>query len=352
MSTDVSPQSVETVTLPDDWEQISQEFYDRGCTDGLPIVPPTEDRVDRLVEASGLDGDELVAVLPPRRGKATVRILAANAVMAGCGPEHFPPLLAAVRGISDSRFNLEGILGSTHNSSVLMLLSGPIVRDLQIDTGGAPYSETWRPTAVIGRALVLTVLNVAAVRGSTFNETQGAMVRYTHCFGENLDDNPWDSLRTDRGFSEETSTVTVIPALPAQHVDDMGSTTAVGVLTTMADSMANVGNRNANGEGEPWVVLGPQHASTVARDGWSKADVQRFIFENARVSLDRFPPGMVHSSFSRRWMQLYGVGYPGAAAPVADCPEDVAVVVSGGAGTHSLFIQTQLGGRSVTMPVG
>lgn len=352
MSTDLGAEHVDTISLPDDWDQINREFYDRGFTDGLPIVPPSEDRVSRLVEASGLDPEELVAVLPPRRGKATVRVLAANAAMAGCGPEHFPALLAAVRGVSDTRFNLEGVLSSTHNSSVLMFLAGPVVRELDIDTGGAPLNDRWRSTAVIGRALVLSLLNVAAVKGTTFNETQGAIVRYTHCFGENAEDNPWPSLGVERGFAEGTSTVTVVPALPAQHVDDMGSTSAVGVLTTMADSMANIGNRNTNGEGEPWVILGPQHASTVARDGWAKADVQRFIYDNARVPLDRFPPGVVHSSFSSRWMQLYGAGHPRAAAPVADSPEDIAVVVSGGAGTHSLFIQTQLGARSVTVPVG
>ncbi len=339
------------IDLPSaDAASVSEAYYRNGWTDGLPIIPPTPERVEAALRTIRRSPTDVVALLPPRKEPATVLKLAVNTVLAGAPPESLPIVVAAVRALADERFNLYGVLTSTHNSSPLLMINGPAAQTLEIESGGVPYANRWRGTATVSRAVRLCLINLAHVEGSTFNETHGHLARYQHCFSENETASPWPSFRRDLGYAEDESTVTVIPACPPQHVDDMGSTTAAGVLRTMAGSIANAGNRNLNGPGEPWVLLGIQHAQTVARDGFSKPDAQTFLFHHARLPLDAFAPENL-DSFSAEWKKLFLHAGPRSLVACAARPDDIRIVVAGGYGTHSLFVQTQIGCASVTVKV-
>jgi hypothetical protein len=341
--------------LEDDWEAINHWFLDNELTDGLPIVPPTAARVkamtDYVERELGFKPADVIGALAPRHGEATVEKIAANAVMAGCRSEYMPVLMACVKGVAEPKFNLDAVQTSTHNTSPLPIVNGPVVKAIDLNYGYNHTGSRWRATSSIGRALVLTMMNVGGTPGSINIHTQGHIARFEHVIAENEDENPWQPLHVERGFDAYASTVTLIPACPAAMIDDNGgSQTAKDLLRTLASSIAYVGNRNTNGEGQPLLILCPQHARLLANGGYCKAEVKRFIWENARITFGSIPEGNL-TSFSKKLLKLYG-GFDGArAVPIADKPEDIVIVVMGGTGTHSLSVQTRLASENVTIPI-
>ncbi len=355
--TDAPPlaEAGEIIEVEGSWEEVNAHFFAQNWTDGLPIVPPTEARVlamtDYVEGRLGLHKEEQVGVLQPRNGEATVEKIAVNAVMAGCKKEYMPLLIATVRGMAAPEFNLFAVQTSTHNTSVFTLVNGPLREELDINWGYNTVGSRWQSTVTIGRAIRLVMTNIGGIGGATNLHTQGHIGRFEHCVAENEGENPWEPLHVERGFGSGESTVTIFAACPAMMIDEnSGSRTAEDLLNTFAHSVAYVGNRNTNGEGEPLIVLCPTHARQLARGGYSKNDFKQFLWENARVPLEHFPLGNL-DNFSKRYRSLYcGEGGP-AAVPIADSPDDIAVVVMGGQGTHSLSVQTLLGSRSQTVPV-
>lgn len=341
--------------LEDSWEDINAWFLERDLTDGLPIVPPTERRVrgmtDYVEEALGWEPADVVGRLAPKNGVATVEKIAANAVMAGCRAEYMPVLMACVKGISEPRFNLDALQTSTHNTSVLPIVNGPMAMSIDLNSGYNHTGSRWHSTATIGRALRLIMSNVGGTPGSVNIHTQGHIARYEHCIAENENENPWEPLHVERGYPADTSTVTLIPACPAAMIDDNGgSQTAEELLRTIAGSVAYVGNRNINGEGQPLLILCPQHARLIANGNYSKADVKRFVWERARVRAGDVPQGNL-ASFSEKNLKFYADVGPDYGYPIADRPEDIVVIVMGGKGTHSLSVQTRLACENVTVPI-
>jgi len=344
-----------TISLEDDYEAINAWFLERDLTDGLPIVPPTEARVGAMVEyverVLGYGAKDVISVLAPKQGLATVEKIAANAVMAGCRPEYMPVLIACVSAVGEPRFNLDALQTSTHNTSPLPIVNGPIRQAIDLNWGYNYTGSRWRATSSIGRALVLVMANIGGTPGSINIHTQGHIARYEHVIAENEDENPWEPLHAERGYARDVSTVTVIPACPAAMIDDNGgSQTAKDLLRTLANSIAYVGNRNTNGEGQPLLILAPQHARLLANGGFSKTEVKHFIWEHARVRVGDIPPGNF-VSFSRRNMKLYAEMGPEYRIPIAEKPEDIVIVVMGGTGTHSLSVQTRLACENVTVPI-
>ena len=341
----------ERMKVGDSWEEVNDYFFKQGWTDGLPIVPPTEDRVGAMLQYTDRDPDEVIAVLEPKRGVATVEKIAINAVMAGCLPQYMPMLVAAIQGAGEARFNLYGIQSSTHNTSVLMIANGPIAKELDINCGYNVTGDRWRSTETIGRAFRLLITNVGGVPGAVNVHTQGHIARFRNCIAENEDESPWEPLHVERGFKRETSTITLFGACTPQMIDDnSGGKCSKDILNLFALSIPYLGNRNTNGEGEPLIILGPQHANLIAKDGYSKQDVQRFLFERARLRTGNIPPGFLEN-YSSRWHKFYIDVSPEYGVPIADRPEDIVLVVMGGQGTHSLSVQTLLGSRSVTIPI-
>ena len=341
--------------LEDSWEAINAWFLERDLTDGLPIVPPTEARVRAMTgyvqEVLGWAPQDAIGKLAPKEGVATIEKIAANAVMAGCKAEYMPVLIACVKGIADRRFNLDALQTSTHNTSVLPIVNGPICKAIDLNWGHNYTGSRWQSTAAIGRALRLIMANIGGTPGSVNIHTQGHIARFEHCIAENEGENPWESLHVERGFAPDVSTVTVIPACPAAMIDDNGgSQTAKDLLRTIAHSIAYVGNRNTNGEGQPLLILAPQHARLLADGNYSKAEVKRFIWERARVRFGDIPTGNL-VSFSQKNLKLYADVDPGYGVPIADKADDIVIVVMGGAGTHSLSVQTRLACENLTVSI-
>ena len=261
----------ERFTLPSDAFEFSQECIRRGWSDGLPLIPPTADRVEAMIASVERDPLDLLGVLSPRQGEATVEAVAINAVMAGCRPQQFPVVLAAVKAISQAPFNLDGINATTHPCAVFVLASGPAARAAGIHGGSGCFGPTFPPNATIGRAVRLVQLNVAgATPGRGDRATQGTPAKFAFCATEREDASPWPPFQTTRWLSAEHSCVTTWACEGPHNVQDHGSNTAAGILQTVAGAMGQAGSNNILGKGEPVLAFGPEHAETVASEGWTR----------------------------------------------------------------------------------
>lgn len=343
------------LVLENSYEQVNEFFLRNDMTDGLPIVPPTVERVravtDYVERALGWGPQDVIGKVAPKNGLATVEKIAANAVMAGCRPEYLPVLLACVQGICEPKFNLDALQTSTHNTSVLPIVNGPIRKSIDLNCGYNFTGSSWQSTAAIGRALRLVMSNIGGTPGSINIHTQGHIARYEHCIAENEDENPWEPLHVEKGYAADASVVTLIPACPAAMIDDNGgSQNAKDLLRTIGASIAYVGNRNINGEGQPLLILCPQHARLLALGDYSKADVKRFVWERARVRAGDIPRGNL-VSFGRKNLKFYDLIGDDYGYPIADKASDIEIVVMGGTGTHSLSVQTRLACENVTVPI-
>jgi len=336
------------VEAPDDLDRFQAWLMERGWGDGLPAIPPTRERVAAMIAGTRRKPDEVVAVLVPRLGRATVEAVAANAVMAGALPEHLSVILAAVEAVADPSFNLQAVQTTTHPCSPLCIVNGPIARRLGINAAGNVFGQGSRANAGIGRALRLTLQNVGGARpGKEDRATHGHPGKYAYCVAENEAASPWEPLSVERGFSSEDSTVTVCGSEGPHNINDHGSTTAEGIVTTVAGTAAIAGSNNLYLGGEPLIVLGPEHAATVAASGWSKKDFKRALWDRGCVPLGRLTPENIE-----RFAVIHPEGFKdrpaGALAPIARDWRDVMVIVAGGAGKHSVFVPTFGSTRSVT----
>ena len=334
----------------DDFEAVNVYCRERGWTDGLPIVPPTQERVERMLAYCNRAWDEPIAALPPRFGAATPLRLAANAVMAGCLPEQFPIVMLALEAMSDERFNLYGIQATTHPCAPLIIVNGPIARELGINSGHSAFGPGAHANATIGRAVRLALVNIGgAIPGLGDMSTYGSPTKYSYCAAENEAASPWEPLHVELGFAKEASTVTVVAAEPPHNINDHESTTAEGLLKTMAGTMATPGVNDIHHPlAAPVVLFCPEHAATVAAGGYSKADVKKYLFENARVPLSKFSDENVNRRLRKRMPEEFAKAGMDAMVPVAKSPENYTIVVIGGAGKHSAFIPTFGNTRLVT----
>lgn len=332
----------------EDGARLSREWAQRGWTDGHPILPPTRNRVHAMLQACGRPPEQVLAVLPPKQGQATASTVAANAVMAGCRPEYMPVILAALDGLVAPEFLLEGLQKTTHNASPLLLVNGPVRKTLEISCGEPGTS--WHANAAIGRAVRLLLINASDIPGRANANTHGWLAKYAYCIAENEEKTPWEPLHVERGFRAGESTVTVFQAEPPHNIDDQASTSAQGILTTIAGTMASVGSEDFINRGEPLLMLGPEHALRIANGGFSKADVRDFLFEHARVPLGMVGPEYIRI-FSERMRKLY-MNVPAAyRLPMADRPDDFIVTVAGGLGQHTLWVATMGAAKSVTRAI-
>jgi hypothetical protein len=333
----------------DDLEEAAEYARSRGWSDGLPIVPPTADRVERMLAYCDRPWDEPVARIPPRNGEATPLRIAANAVMAGCRPEYFPLVLLAVEAMCDSAFNLYGIQTTTHPVAPLVIVNGPIATELEINAGPNAFGPGWRSNATLGRAIRLALLNVGgAIPTIGDMATMGQPGKYSFVVAENEAASPWEPLHVERGFSRQTSTVTVVGAEGPHNINDHESDTGEGILRMVAGTVAITGHNNVYYRSEPLIALGPEHAKTIAGDGYSKADVKRYVFEQATVPLGKFS----HRNYERRLLKNFPGRYddapPDTPVPPCQSAQDVMVIVLGGAGKHSMYLPTFGETRSVT----
>jgi hypothetical protein len=338
------------VEVDDTPEAINAHYRAQRWSDGLPIVPPTEERVVAMLRAAREDPARSLGRLPPLWAEATVEKVAINAVMAGCEPAYLPVVVAAIDALCDPAFNLYSIQATTHPVAPLVIVSGPIVGRIGLNAGSGVFGPGWAANATIGRAVRLILMNVGgAWPGDGDMATQGQPGKYSYCIAENQPANPWEPLHVDRGFEAGDSVVTVFGGEAPHNVNDHVSRTAGGVLGVIGQTMATLG---ANAK---WVLrdssfvvaLGPEHAATIAADGFTKADVRRFLYETARLPLREYRRGgMWGMQDWPRWLQA--VTDDEARPPMVERPEDFLVLVTGGPGKHSSVIPNFTIGQTVS----
>jgi hypothetical protein len=309
-----------------------EHCYEQGWTDGLPVVPPTPGRVDALLGDRMDRRDEVVAVLDPAGGVATLEKVAANAVMAGCRPEYLPIVEAAVRAVARPAFNLDRVMTTASGQTPVVLVSGAIAAEVGMSGGWEVLGSRARANATIGRALLLVLRNIAShAVGGLEHATLGHPGKYSFCFTENVAASPWPARHADAGHDAARSYVAVFPSEAPLSITDMGHDTPEAVLRTLAECLAIPGTYNAYFREDLWVVLSPQHARTFADAGWSRADVAAALFERARVPVARLQGrglyGYLDELLPPTW--LAGLG-PGELVPIVDAVSRLVVLVAGG----------------------
>ena len=305
--------------------------FQQGWTDGLPVIPPTPDRVTTMLGAARLDPKQEVAFITHRSVSITAEKVAINAVMAGCRPEYFPVVVAAVEGIGDPAWSYHGPGTSTGGAAVLMIVNGPIARQLDINSGDNLFGPGWRSSLTMGRALRLVMRNVCgSMPGLLDRGTLGHPGKVSYVIGENEAESPWTPLHVERGFRPDQSTVTVMAAEGPHQFYNQLSPDAEGVLTTLADSMQHSGG--AGRQPQYVVALAGEHMRTIAASGWGKPEIRRYLFEHTQNS-------HAHLKRTQRMPGAVQAGDETKMRPLVESPDDILVVAAGGrAGAFSAYV--------------
>src|SRR5258708_24194037 len=254
---------------------------EKGGTDGLPVVPPTEAAVRAMLDAARLAADAQIAYIRDRATGVAAEQVVINAVMAGCKPEYMPVVVAAVEGIGDPRWGYHGPGTSTGGAAVLLIVNGPIARELDVNAGDNLFGPGWRANLSIGRALRLVMRNVCgSMPGLLDRGTVGHPGKLSYVIAENEAESPWTPLSVERGFRPEQSTVTVMAAEGPHQFYNQLSSTAEGILTTLAANMRISGN--VMGQPHYCVVLAGEHMRTIAADRWDKKRIRPVLWEHTQ----------------------------------------------------------------------
>ena len=339
-----------SVEAKDDFFAINDLYMEKGWGDGLPLIPPTEARVAAMLEYCDRPWDVPVGKVAPRYGEATPLRLAANAVMAGCRPEYFPLIVLAVEAMCDDAFNLYGLQATTHLCAPLMIVNGPVVKELGMNSGHNAFGPGTHSNATIGRAIRLILLNVGgAIPGLGDMATFGAPSKYSYCVAENEERNPWEPLHVERGFPRDASCVTMVGAECPHNVNDHESISGTGILKTIAGTLISTGtNDTFYPQAQPLIVMGPEHAATVAADGFSKKAVKKFLAEQATLPLGAFSQENIDRRFKVQFAAQFKNAGMDAPVPMVSDANNLLVTVIGGAGKHSAIIPTFGATRAVT----
>jgi hypothetical protein len=326
------------------WNQAQEELFAAGITDGLPVTPPTRERVAAMLEHCGFDGHEVVITLPPAFETATWRDIAINAVMAGCLPAYLPVVGAAVDALAAAEFNLIGIATTTGSATPIVIVNGPIIAELGMNFEGNALGPGNRANAAIGRAVSLCLRNIGGAKpGELDMATLGQPAKYTCCFAENEAASPWPALHVERGFAAEASVVTIVGIAGSVEIVDSASNTPQDLAQTYAQSMLIAGSAGGGGYGllgggEPLILMPPEIANTFQRGGCTKAQVKAAIHERAQLPLDRLSPAIRAHLVELRIAAEDG----DANGPlrVAHNADDVMIVVTGGVGVKAAYMPT------------
>jgi len=261
-----------------------------GYTDGLPVIPPTENLVRGMIEYAGHAPDEVIGVIAPENGVATIEKLAINAVMAGCLPEYFPVVIAAIRAVVDPHFDLLGIQTTTNPVSPVLIINGPIRTKIGIQCGRGCMGPGFRANATIGRAVKLALLNIGACPpGEVAKSIHGMPGRFTFCFGELEEESPWEPFHVEMGYEAGLSTVSVVGG---QGTISMwiGFSKPESIVHAIADGMRfYCGNGYLRGTGVPVIVMGTGHANIFAKAGWTKKRIKDEVFRLTPIPLSHVP---------------------------------------------------------------
>ena len=326
-----------SLPVPEDLLAFNEECERRRWTDGLPLIPPTVARVERMLRGTSRLPTEVVAHLAPGFGVASIERIAINAVMAGCRPEYLPLLIAAVEAVTDRRFNLQGIQATTNPAAPWIVVNGPIAGRLRVNSKLNCLGQGSWANATLGRALRLVLQNIGgALPGDMDRATHGQPGKYTFCCAENEAQSPWAPLHVERGYAAGESVVTAVAAAGTHNMNSHAKD-ATDLLRVIADSMTFPTSNDYHFAGEPWLVISPEHAQVLKRGGLSKKDVRKQLWEQSKMSARRFAAKDYDRARHTRGGELGEFSHD-TAVPISRTPDDVGIVVAGGPGTHSVYV--------------
>jgi len=341
------------IELAADPYAIYEHYIAEGWTDGLPIIPPTEERIADMLRYTDRAPSDVIATLPPKGGAATVQRIAINAAMAGCKPEYLPVVIAALEAIAEPEYNLYGRQTTTHPGAHLVIIHGPVRGELDVNCRQNVFGQGWRANATIGRALRLLLINVGGgIPGITDMATHGHPGKYSYCIGEDEENSPWPGLHVDRGMDPEISAVTVFCTESPHNINDMMSKTPERYLGSAASAMSHLG---ANGpyrgllDAQQMLVMTAESAQWLDDRGWSKDKVKEFLFETARNRIgdlrDRGGWGQ-----TKLPVDIDDTDDE-AMAPIVPDPQHILIVVAGGHGRHMQAVLSSAYSLSVTKAI-
>jgi len=346
-------EEVITVTgrdYPEAMENLNALFMDRKWGDGLPLIPPTREAIDKMLKGTSHSPDEVIGILEQRKGIATVKLVAINAVMAGCKPEHLPVVLAAVKAATDPAYNLYGVQATTAPAIPLLMVNGPIRNELNINSAMGSWGPGYPANATIGRAFNLVMTTVGG-RAETTMSSVSDPGRFTWCIGENEEELPpgWVPMHVEKGYKSEESTVTVMAVHWRSPIH--------GFFAPTTDEQAiehvshTIREEMPHWYGEGLLVLLPEIAAQLARKAPTKLDLKKILMETTKVpwielkerqqaKIGDFPPK----------------GYPMPSdddmlSPILSKPEDLNIIVTGGAGRHSYFVHPWIRTHTITSSI-
>ncbi len=332
------------------------EYCAQAFADPLPVVPPTVERVDRMLSQTELDPTEIIAHIPPNYGAATVEKIAANAVMAGCAPEMMRVLIPLIRAVCDERFNIHGIQATTHFAAPLVIVNGPLRHELGFASRGNVFSNVARANSTLGRALQLILINLGGARPAEIDMSAlGNPGKFSYCIAENEEDSPWEPLHVELGFAPSRSTVTLFAGEAPSGVSEHNARLGETVLKAIAASLATVWSYRLCAMAEAVVVICPEHAKTIARAGFTKQSARAFLFDNTGVPLKAYQNTDGEGvQFVRAYEEVLIGGEP--CYRKFRTPESIKIIVAGGtAGKFSAVIGSwstgSRGSQMVTYPV-
>ncbi|MCI5106006.1 MAG: hypothetical protein MRY76_04780 [Pseudomonadales bacterium] len=276
-----------------DPEEAIELCYEKGWTDGLPVVPPTPLRVLRMLQACDLEPDQIIGNIPPDYVACSIEKVAINAVMAGCKPDYFPTVLASVRAALQDAFCLHGLLCTTYFSAPVMVVNGPVSKHIGMNSGINALGQGNRASATIGRALQLLVRNVGGgLPGGIDRATMGNPGKFTYCFAEDESDQSWPSLAMDRGFERHQSIISLFAGEGLQPILDQLSRTPESLARSMAASLRSVAHVKRFGMADAILVVSPEHRRVLQEGGWSKADLKQALYDELMTPGAALLPGV------------------------------------------------------------
>ena len=340
-------QRADILAVPADIESLHRFCAEQQLSDGLPVIPPTRERVGRVLAQAAEPADAVIARIAPAYGEATVARIAANAVMAGCVPACVNVLVAAVRAIAAPEFNLQGIQATTNSAAVWLVVNGPAATALNINGGANCLGQGAAANLTLGRALRLILQNIGgALPGGMDRATHGQLGKISMCCAEHAAASPWESLQVERGFAAAESTVTAIGFSGTLNMNTH-SKDAAEILRSMADAMAHAPSNDYWCGGEPWLVISPEHAQILARAGFSKLDVKRHLWEKSKMAAARMADKDFERTQRTRRDELGDIR-PDTLLPITAAAAGIGIIVAGGEGTHSVYVPGFGNSRSVT----
>ena len=340
----------EFVDIADDSpEAMFDLLTSRGLGDGLPVVPPTRERVEAMLQFATGDADEVLFTLQPRSGIVTRRVVAVNAVMAGCPAEVFPVVLTALRALARPEVNLRGVNATTHPVAPMIIVHGEIVKSAGFTSGVGAFGPGNRANATVGRAVRLVLLHVAGAKpGFGDAATHGQPAKYTFCAAENLEATPWESYPLSRGVTAPSAVTVHCGEGPHNVHDAEAAGDPALILDKIGSAMTSLGQNNAPiSQAEYFIVLGPEHAASIAERAMTRRDVSNYLFNTARI------PAWV---FRKHFQELAWANWMKAVdddelLPMTGDADNIRVLVSGGPGKHSLVVPSWGMTRSATLPL-